>query len=132
MLKRLQFFIRYRLTIFIGLVILVLSLMSSSDVPSANIWDFYGADKIVHFTMYFAFTFILLYEKHKRIESDKCMTIKASAFLIIAIIASSGIIELIQPALANRSCEFFDFVANSAGVISGFYAFYWLLNYLKR
>ncbi|TCO10956.1 VanZ family protein [Natronoflexus pectinivorans] len=124
---------QFKLTILVCAVVVFLSLLPSSEVPNHNIWNFQGSDKIVHFLMYFAISFTLFFEKYLRNKLHQ-FSIKNRVNLIpiIGLIVASGIIELIQPPISNRSCELFDFIANVLGVVAGFYLFSLAIKILKH
>ncbi|WP_052345498.1 VanZ family protein [Alkaliflexus imshenetskii] len=124
---------RYKLTITVGAFILILSLIQSSNVPSSNFWDFRGSDKIVHFLMYFSLSFVLFFERNRtRIWKQTDLKPKNNIWHILALIATGGIIEILQPLLSNRSCEYFDFIANTLGVLAGFFLYRMIRLILKR
>jgi VanZ family protein len=74
-------------------------------------------DKLVHFTMYFIFTFLLLFDLSgflgKTISWKQIIL-----FSVLGAIAYGGIMELLQeiPRL-HRDTDIKDFIANSAGAI---------------
>jgi VanZ family protein len=113
---------QYKFSILTLLAVLTLSLMKSSSMPSSQMWNIFGIDKVVHFSMYFSLTFIIFFEKE--LNSSK-LSFKKALLPITILIILGAIIEIIQPIVSNRSCELFDFFANSIGVFAGFY-----LNYL--
>ena len=124
---------QYKFTIITAIIIVSLSLMSSSEVPSTKLWNFKGIDKLVHLAMYSALSFVLFFEKNRyKIKSNRQPFNAINIYPIVVMIVAGGIIELIQPALANRSREIMDFVANSAGVFLGFYLHVWFKHLLQR
>lgn len=129
----LAFLNKYKFTVLTAAIVVSLSLMSSSQVPSTDLWNFKGIDKLVHLAMYSALSFVLFTEKNwhnTRINTQPFN--EASIYQIVALVVTGGVIELIQPALANRSREIMDFVANTAGVFLGFYLHIWFKQLLKR
>lgn len=93
---------------------------------------FPGADKIVHFIMFFVAgcVFILDYAK-------KCYPRHVPLNIVIAItifgIFFGGIIEILQDAMSlGRSMEILDFIFDSIGVISAFFVCYFYLIYKFR
>jgi VanZ family protein len=91
-------------TIFLLLVIVFLSLYPLPKLP-----EFQSTDKTYHF---FAYFFLALPSGLKK--PNKWI------LLIILFIVFGGVIELIQP-YVNRYGEWFDFFANTIGIISGFF-----------
>lgn len=127
------FISQYKFSLLMTFIVLTLSLMSSSEVPSTKLWDFKGIDKLVHLGMYSALSFVLFFEKSKtQATTSKQPFSRPNVWLIILLIAAGGMIELIQPALANRSRELMDFLANTLGVFLGFYLQTWFKQLLKR
>lgn len=100
----------YRILTFFWIVtVTVLSLVSfNNNVFSSP----KNTDKVVHFTFYFIFTFLLTNCFNK--------VNKKIYILIIALTVSYGIIiEILQGTLTEtRQADFFDVVANTAGVIA--------------
>jgi VanZ family protein len=118
---------QYKLTIFTSSVVVTLSLMSSSELPSTNLWDFKGLDKLVHIAMYSMLSFFLFFEKNRhKININRQPFSSSNIYPIAILIIAGGIIEFIQPIIANRSRELMDFFANSSGVFIGFYLHVWL------
>lgn len=83
-------------------------------------------DKIAHFFMYFFLTafgvgYIFISDFKERYIW----------FYVLAVIAVSGVVELLQPYM-NRSCDLFDFVANSTGVIFATAIVYALRDVIRR
>jgi len=123
---------KYKFTLITTVIILILSLMSSSEVPSTKLWDFKGIDKWVHLTMYLGLSSIYFTEKNwKKQKKSKEIITSYNIFPIFILIIMGGIIELIQPILANRSCELMDFIANTTGILLGFKIHPWLNIFLK-
>lgn len=91
-------------------IVLVLTLMPSSGVPSVNIPHI---DKVAHFLMFGAMAVVFLFDASRYRGS-----ISWSMLAVCAVAASAlgGLIELIQGAMSNgRGCELADFVADAAG-----------------
>lgn len=124
---------KYKFTLLTAAIVISLSLMSSSKVPSTNLWNFKGIDKLVHLAMYSGLAFVLFAEKNRHHTTVNREPFNlANIFPILALVVTGGIIELVQPALANRSREVMDFVANTTGVFLGFYLHIWMRLLLKR
>ncbi len=107
--KKLYF--RYMLSILWTFVILYLSLANfqSDELPKIRIPHL---DKIVHFAMYFIYTFLLIWETEKRQKFNK---------IIIAIytVCFGITMELLQNFLFEyRSGDIYDVLANSSGTIT--------------
>jgi glycopeptide antibiotics resistance protein len=127
------FLINYKFSLLTAFIVLTLSFISSSEIPSNKLWDFKGLDKIAHLGMYSALTFVLFFERNKNQQTiNKKPFNRKNVFPILFIIAAGAIIELVQPVWANRSRELMDFLANTTGVFAGFYFYVWLRHQLKR
>jgi len=96
------------------IIIVVLSLLPKSAVDSERIKLFEGADKIVHFFMYFILMAFWYF------ASKKILKIKRRRFIIVGIVFSiflGIILEILQNYLdIGRSFDTFDIVANTTGV----------------
>ena len=124
---------QYKFSIILCIAVLFLSLMNSSDVPGTNLWNFEGLDKIVHILMYLSLTSTVFLEKNKTSQGvSKNILSKNNLIPLILLVLMGGTIELIQPIVANRSCEITDFLANISGIILGFFLHFSILNILKR
>ncbi len=124
---------KYKFTLLTATIVISLSLMGSSKVPSTNLWNFKGIDKLVHLAMYSGLSFVLFSEKnrYKTTINPRPFNL-ANIFPIMAMVVTGGIIELVQPVFASRSREIMDFVANTTGVFLGFYLHIWMRQLLKR
>jgi hypothetical protein len=80
--------------------------------------------------MYSFLSFVFFIENHYR-STNKTNTLSPWAFIFI-LISLGAIFEIFQPIISNRSCEFFDFVANVVGVIWGYYFHRIIIWLLKR
>jgi VanZ family protein len=124
---------KYKFTLLTAAIVISVSLMGSSKVPSTNLWNFKGIDKLVHLAMYSGLSFVFFVEKTRyHTTLSKQPFNLTNIFPILALMVTGGIIELVQPALANRSREIMDFVANTTGVFIGFYLHIWMRQLLKR
>lgn len=109
-----------------AIIVLGLSTMSGKKVEEIPLMNIPNMDKVAHFGMYFALTFLLLFDfsrfKAKSILWKKIITIS----LVIAILFG-GSMELLQeiPSL-QRSTDILDFLANSCGAICAALSFRYL------
>jgi VanZ family protein len=106
----------YRFSLFLGIVILILSVISVRSVPKI---DLKAADKIGHFLAYAALAFVVLFETALKFR----WSIKYRRWLIYIIpicILFGVLMEFLQATpLFNRHFEYLDMVANSIGVMAG-------------
>lgn len=94
--------------------IVLLTLWSGNDIPSTNTYAL-APDKLIHFTLYFVFTFsvfIALKKISYRTGLKKCNRIAFGSALILAMLT-----EVLQLATATRSFDYNDFLANVFGII---------------
>ena len=121
----LSYVFRYKFTILLAIVIVLLSLVPSSSMPSSRLFNIPYLDKLVHFSMYASIGFVALMECKCR---DKCY--KPHFLLILFLFLMSAIIEVLQATVvATRAAEWFDLFANFSGLVAGYVAFRILRNY---
>lgn len=115
-----------------AIIVLGLSTMSGRKVNEIPLMQIHNMDKIAHFSMYFIFTFLMLYDfsryKMKNLAWKKIIGIS----LIIAI-AFGGSMEILQevPSL-ERSTDIKDFIANSLGALSAVASYKYLNGILNK
>ena len=93
------------------------AILFASFMPSQHLrqeWFLFpNEDKVIHAIMYFGLALLFLLNSRKSFSLTK-------RFIIISVISIcliGGVIELLQPILSNRTCDFPDLVANSTGAI---------------
>ena len=111
-----------RFTIAVGLLIVILSVMPSSGLPSYGIRF---ADKIVHIVMYFAFTVAFLVDGFCHIGRIYLSSRTIWQAATIAIVLGVAM-EAIQWALPYRTASIYDIVANTIGTALGIFAIFTL------
>ena len=105
--------ILYKFTFVTCLVILILSVMPTSELPKINIRF---ADKIVHILLYFMLgiaVFMDFFINERRIS----VRFKRIAGVMLFVVFFGGIIEIIQYFIPYRTASFYDFFANFIGGI---------------
>lgn len=92
-------------------VITTLSLLPPQDLPTVPLFE--GADKVVHFLMYFVFSFLLCWALRTESKFRRWL-------LVIPVAIGWGIfMEYTQLSMhLGRSFSWYDILANSLGVIS--------------
>lgn len=120
---------KYPFTVISISIILYLSFMSVGGIPENKFFQFRRSDLIVHFLMYAFLSVVFFSERYKNIRNEN---IKLIWKIFLGLIFFGATIEILQPILSNRSCEFFDFVANILGVFAGFFTHRLWLKVLKR
>jgi VanZ family protein len=125
---------QYPITLLALLLIAYLSFMNTEGIPDQNFLNFKGSDLMVHFLMYSFLSFVFFFEHFK----NKKRAIIGFHWILLffsVLISISATVEVLQPIVARRSCEFYDLLANTTGVIWG-YIFFRLVHYtwyrLKR
>ncbi|MFW5886700.1 MAG: VanZ family protein [Bacteroidota bacterium] len=111
--KIFQLLKNYKFTILLLGIIFFLSLSEVQNINKPNFFKFEGSDKVAHFLMYAFLTFIYLLERTKFFK----MKIKnARWYHTLWIVFIGAFIEILQPELANREKDFWDFAANTLGI----------------
>ncbi len=106
----------YPISIFLALVIIVLSLIPFPDIELAK--DVPLADKWTHMVMYAGLSSVIWWEYWRRHRTMNPLRVFCGA--VLAPIALSGLLELLQEyATTTRAGEWLDLLANSIGVLIG-------------
>jgi VanZ family protein len=107
------FFKRYApaATIIWALIILTVSVIPGTDLPSLSIWE---PDKVMHAFVYGVLTILLFYALQKAMFPRVNKIIFTTALCILY----GFIIELIQLALPSRSFDMLDALANAIGCLA--------------
>lgn len=101
-------------------IIILLSVISSNKLPEVSL-SFKFTDKIVHFVMYFIFSYLIMEGHEQHVVSTRKYHILV-AFLIP--LAVGVFTELLQELITlTREGDPWDFVANAFGVIMGIILF---------
>jgi len=110
-------YFRYLLAILWTIVILILSL-AKMPVKDESAFNIPNLDKLVHFSMYFIYTAILLIE-------TKHITKKWTMYFVMLYTTFFGILmEILQQTVFTyRDGSFFDFLANTIGVVAAYWAY---------
>ena len=121
-------------TIIIAGCILYLSLSSFPDVPDTPLFHFEHIDKVVHFCMYFGLTLVLYFDWSRYKMTNPEIHIRHTWILWILPVLLGGLMEIAQKYLtATRSCDFIDFLANTAGATTGIIlGIYLITPWIKR
>lgn len=119
----LRFFRHYGLSICVALTIFYLCMMPGGNTPSINIPNI---DKLVHACMYMALAFCIslnLYQEYTEFDS-----IAMIMWALVIPILFGGLIEVMQDKFTlTRSCDFYDFIADSVGAIIGYFFARWFV-----
>ncbi len=98
-------------------MIIVLSLLSPTRMPSVDIWSF---DKLAHIGVYFIFSLLLLYGMHAGSASyDKKKQYFSVLTLLIASVLGISMEVLQYVGQAGRTFEMLDILANIIGNFAG-------------
>jgi len=115
----LNFLIRYKFSIILAMVIVLLSLIPGSSMPESSLFSIPSLDKIAHLCLYALFSFVALLESHCQ---PYCL--RFHIILLLLIFLLSAMIEVLQATVvATRSAEWLDLLANFSGLVTGYAAF---------
>jgi len=111
---------KYKFTVILGCIIILLSLLPGSSLPGIPIAAWPGFDKLVHFSMYTVLSFTIFFEM--RCERKCVLKFILTCMLILAF---SSLLELFQKFInaLERSAEILDFLANLFGILTGFFLY---------
>jgi VanZ family protein len=110
-----------------AVLILVLTGLPGNYFPVvSSVWDLFAPDKIIHLFIFLVFTALLVFCQIQYSTKD----ISVSSVALVSIgsgIVFGGITELLQAyVFVWRQASVYDFIADSAGCVSG----YMLIKYL--
>ena len=115
----LRYIFQYKFSILLATVIALLSLAPANNFPFTSIYDIPYIDKIVHIAMYAPLGFVALVESRC---TPKCH--RLYFFILFGIVVASALIEGLQATvISSRGAEWFDVLANFAGLAAGYLAF---------
>lgn len=115
----LKYFIQYKFSLLVAVIIALLSLVPSSSMPDSSLFYIPYLDKFIHFGMYGFFGFVALLESRCK---QNCQ--RFHFLLIFAIFVLSAVIEVLQATvIATRGAEWLDLLANLSGLIGAYVAF---------
>jgi len=120
-------FIRYNLHgIIWSLIILILLGLPGDDLPDISFFNIPYFDKIVHFFLFLVFVFFLAYGFAKQNRFN----ILHQKFLLLSLLTGviyGGLTEILQEVVfTGRTSDFFDFIADVAGCVTGLLFFFFL------
>lgn len=119
----------YWLAVLWNVVVVILSLVPSSDLPDLELDLIPHADKIVHFVMYVLLTFLYLQQNQK--EGTGKSKIMWLILTVLYAFFTGFFLELIQNSfLIGRNFDIFDVLANTAGILVAV-VFYKMFHHLK-
>ena len=111
----LRYIFQYKFSILLAAVIALLSLAPGDNFPYTPIYDIPYIDKIVHIVMYAPLGFVALMESRCK---TKCHPLHF--FILVGILVASALIEVLQATvISSRGAEWFDVLANLAGLTAG-------------
>jgi len=101
-----------------GFFVIILSAIDTTDMSRPRLFNFQHFDKVLHFTMYLIFTYLLIADMIRSGITGDYLYI---SFLLSAsaIVFFGGAVEILQmiPVL-HRNASFSDFFANTAGAVT--------------
>lgn len=115
-------------SVFVLLAICYLSFFKPSSTPSVEIPHL---DKVVHFCMYFGFSFMVWVDLFRYKRSQPQL---GWLYAFVLPIVISGVIEILQPKLTTyRGGDWYDLLANSLGALTAsILMYFYLLPYLRK
>lgn len=129
--RHLNFLPAWLPTFIVTVAIIWLTLGHFEQSPDApRLWE--HTDKAVHFLMFGFWFFIVDFDWYRSHPQIRPITVSRITVLIaLAAIAFGGIIEIIQPYF-DRTADFADFIADSAGVAAAFVFSGPVIRYFRR
>ena len=101
------------LSIFVALIIAYLSLANADDFDKVSIFNFPGADKIIHCVMYFVFMSVIVFENRKNIGKVRILL-----FITLVPFLYGALMEVLQVFLTtSRAGSVTDLLSNLAGIL---------------
>ena len=108
---------KYWKSILCSIIIIILCFIPGDELPQPDLAVPY-LDKIIHFSFYFALSFIIQHEIKNKIK------LRNHLFIFIYAMVLGGCIELIQENLiVERGGDFLDLIADLLGAIIAFVVF---------
>jgi VanZ family protein len=113
-------FLRYNFPgIIWGILILILMGLPGHDFPDTSFIKIPNFDKLVHFGLFFIFVFLLLRGFAKQFHFP-LLKKYALLFSLLIGIAYGGLTEILQGTVfIERTCDFYDFLADTVGCVLG-------------
>lgn len=128
MKKFIQQVVNYKFTILTLGIILFLSLKGSESINKPWFLQFKESDKVLHFLMYGFLTMVYLAERTFFLKA-KTKTNPVRWYYILWIVIIGAAIEIVQPIMAERAKDIWDFAANTAGIFIAYLAFFLITKY---
>lgn len=101
--------------LFWSVVVTVLCLLPGKDLPEVQVVNF---DKFVHITVFGLLCWLYL----RWLMRKKTHSLSGQILVVLAVIVYGGLMEVLQGAFyTDRSADWLDFAANSAGCIIAFF-----------
>lgn len=110
-------------TLIISGLIALLSLSNFNDLSTPKVLMFYGADKLVHFIMYFSLSLVFMLECHY----NSIFKLNHSKLILINLLPlfMSISFELLQEYFTtSRTGSYYDEIFNILGIVTAIFAFY--------
>ena len=130
MKKIIQQIVNYKFTILTLGIIIFFSLKGGENINKPWFLQFKESDKVLHFLMYGFLTMVYLAERTFFLNT-KTKTHSVKWYYVLWIILIGAAIEIIQPVLADRSKDIWDFIANTTGIFIAYWVFFLITKYYK-
>ena len=121
-LKMAHLFLQYRKTIFISLLVLILSTIPGNSLHKVPIIEIPNLDKLIHFIMYFSLATSLLLDVYK---VRSFVSFRVVWFTIFYSFLYGILMELLQKYFVeNRTSDILDVLANTVGLLFAIFFFF--------
>ena len=122
-------FLQYRKTIFISLLVLILSTIPGNSLHKVPIIEIPNLDKLIHFIMYFSLATSLLLDVYK---VRSFVSFRVVWFTIFYSFLYGILMELLQKYFVeNRTSDILDVLANTVGLLFAIFFFLKIKKYQK-
>ncbi|MGM0377837.1 MAG: VanZ family protein [Bacteroidota bacterium] len=123
MKKIIQQLVNYKFTILTLGIILFFSLKGGESINRPWFLQFKESDKVLHFLMYGFLTMVYLAERTYFLKTKR-KTNPVRWYYVLWIILIGAAIEIVQPILADRTKDIWDFIANTGGIFIAYFTFF--------
>ena len=109
-----------------AIFIFILCAIPGYSIPKYDWAELLSIDKLIH-TILFAVLSVLFMRGFKKQDDFPALRLHTIPFVFLFCIAYGGSLELMQAyCFIDRSGSWFDFIANSAGTVTGYFVYIYL------
>ena len=121
----LRYIFQYKFSILLVVTIVLLSLIPANSFSFTSVYKIPYIDKFVHVLMYAPLGFVALTESRCK---ENCS--RLYVLILLGILLASVLIEVLQATvISSRGAEWYDVLANFAGLVAGYLAFRFIGNW---